>query len=299
MFNQFALFLVFFLSQQLSAQEVVQEIEGFGRIDWTKQVIFATGVGIPDSSLPQNVQKTSAIESAKKQALLNMMEIIKNITITSEETVQNLLNNNSFLEKKIEGITRNFRVKDIRHLSTGDTEVDVSYPIYGPLSDLFLPKSFGNGILMKISQPLCPCCGQPWPEGKPVPESINLIMPNVDIELDEEQKYTGLIIDARGLQLNPALSPKLLNENNNEIYGQSFNNRNYAVDIGVVGYINDISIAEQNNRVIDNPIVIKAKEACGTNNTDIIISNSDGLLIHAVASNFNFLERCRVIFVVD
>jgi hypothetical protein len=256
-------------------------------------------VGIPDSSLPQNVQKTSAIENAKKKALRNMMEMIKMIRVTSEETGQDLLNQNSVLEKKIEGITRNFKVNDIRHLSTGDTEVDVSFPLYGPLSDLFLPKNFGNGMLMKISQPLCPCCGQPWPEGKPVPEGVNLILPNVDIELDEEQKYTGLIIDARGLKLNPALSPKIVNENNNEIYGQSYNNRNYAVDIGIVGYLNDINIADQNNRVIDNPIVIKAKEIGGTHNTDVIISNSDGLMIHAVATNFNFLERCRVIIVLD
>ena len=116
---------------------------------------------------------------------------------------------------------------------------------------------------------------------------------------DISQKYTGLIVDASGLQLNPSLIPRILDENGNEIYCRFFVNRNYAVNIGMVGYLCDLEEARYNDRVKDNPIIVTALDISGINKSDVIVPNTDALLIHAAAANLNFLERCRVIFIVD
>lgn len=292
-----AILLTFFSVS--SSQDVVQEFGKTGSVNWSNQVLKATGIGAPNPNLPQGAQRAAAIESAKRVALRNILENIKGIAITSEVTIENAIIRDDVIFNRVQGVVRNFKVIDIRYMSTGDVEVDVEMPIVGALSDLLLPKKFGGGKFLKITQPLCPCCGQPWPEGKPVPEGTQLIMPTSNSNVTAAEKYTGLIVDARGLNVQPAMSPKIFDENMEEIYGELFINRMYAVEIGVVGYAKDSEAAKQDERVRNNPFTIKALKAHGTNNSDVIISNSDALMIHAIAEKFNFFQRCRVIFLID
>jgi hypothetical protein len=290
--------LLAFISTSFS-QDVVQDFGKTGSVNWSGQILRATGIGAPNAKLPQGAQRAAAIESAKRVALRNILENIKGMAISSEVTIENAMISDDVIYNRVQGVVRNFKVMDIRYMSTGDIEVDVEMPIVGAFSDLLLPKKFGGGKFLKITQPLCPCCGQPWPEGKPVPEGTQLIMPASNSELIEGEKYSGLIVDTRGLNVQPAMAPKILNENMKEIYGELFINRTYAVEIGVVGYAKDIDTAKRDERVKDNPVVIKAVNVSGPNNSDVIISNTDALMIHAIAEKFNFMQRCRVIFLVD
>ena len=95
------------------------------------------------------------------------------------------------------------------------------------------------------------------------------------------------------------MAPKLLNEQGEEIYGSKFVSREYAVDIGMVGYEKDIDRAAKNERVADTPLVVKGVQASGQNKTDVIISAADATKIHNYAANMNFLQHCKVMFVLD
>ena len=108
-----------------------------------------------------------------------------------------------------------------------------------------------------------------------------------------------MIIDTRGLHIQPALVPKIVNEDGAEIYGSKYVSRDYAVVIGLAGYENDMDRARMNERVADNPLIIKALEASGPNRTDVVIDNDDALKIHNAAANMNFLHHCKVMFVLD
>jgi hypothetical protein len=111
--------------------------------------------------------------------------------------------------------------------------------------------------------------------------------------------YTGLIIDATGLGIRPAMAPKIVDERGEEIYGSRFVSREYAVDIGMVGYDKNLNNARYNERVAGTPLEIKAIKAQGPNKTDVVISNADAMKIHNAAANMNFLQQCKVMFVLD
>jgi hypothetical protein len=111
--------------------------------------------------------------------------------------------------------------------------------------------------------------------------------------------FTGLIVDARGSGLRPAMAPKILDEQGNEVYGSGYVSREYAVQIGVVGYEKDINRAKSNERVTNNPMIIKGLKATGTNRADIVISNSDAQRVLAAAKNLNFMEKCQVMIILD
>jgi hypothetical protein len=75
--------------------------------------------------------------------------------------------------------------------------------------------------------------------------------------------------------------------------------RDYALQIGVVGYEKDLNRARANERVTNNPLVVKAVEVTGTHNTDIIISNQEANIIRASAQNLNYLQQCKVMLILD
>jgi hypothetical protein len=111
--------------------------------------------------------------------------------------------------------------------------------------------------------------------------------------------FTGLIIDARGTGLRPAMAPKILDEQGNEVYGSGYVSRDYAVQIGVVGYEKDINRAKTNERVTDNPLIIKGIKSSGSNRADLVISNSDAQMVLAAAKNLNFMEQCKVMIILE
>ncbi len=284
------------------SQGYVQQVGATGNVNWTQQVVRCTGIGAPNPDMPMAAQRAAALRAARSDALRNLLETIKGIYLTSETTVENAMVVSDVIRTRVEGAMRDFNVVDTRYMSTGDVEVDVEIPLTGVILNEMLPSSaqFGGGMLMTGGLLLCPVCGQPWPAGQPVPEGVTLIQAGEGAGTQSSSNlYTGLVVDGRGLGIRPAMAPKVLDNNGEEIYGSKFVSREYAVDIGMVGYEKDINRARLNERVADNPLVVKGIEAAGANMTDIIISNTDAMQIHNAAANMNFLQHCKVMFILD
>ena len=284
----------------LFGQGYVQQLGTSGNVNWSNQVVRVTGIGAPNPDLPMAAQRASALRVAKQDALRNLLETVKGINLDSETIVNNSMLVSDMITTRVTGAIRGFRVVDTRYMSTGDVEVDVEVPMTGVLMDAVLPQNFGGGILQTGGQPLCPLCGQPWPAGKPVPEGVTLIQSGQGAApAAGNTTYSGLVIDARGLGLRPAMAPRVMDENGDEIYGSRFVERDYAVNVGMVGYEKDMNRARSNKRVADNPLIIKGISASGPNKTDVVISNVDATTVHNAAANLNFLQHCQVMFVLD
>jgi len=110
---------------------------------------------------------------------------------------------------------------------------------------------------------------------------------------------TGLVVDARGLGVKPALLPRILDEREGEIYSIRQVKREVAVEQGLVGYAKDVSAAQRNVRVTDRPLLVKGIRASGKERTDVVIPDSDASMIRAAVTVSNFLEKSRVIIVYD
>ncbi len=292
--------LAFGLPAIAPAQNVIQSFGENQTVNWSNQVIQAVGIGSPNPDLPPAAQRAAAIRAAKLDAVRNILETIKGIYLTSETTVRNAMVENDVITTKVQGLAQNFKqVGEPRYMSDGSVEITVEMPITGGILDAVLPSQFGGGRLMTAGQMVCPTCGQPWPQGRPVPPGVQLQQVGGPTSPMANAVYTGLIIDCKGLGVRPAMAPKVLDEQGNEIYGSKFVSREWAVEIGMVGYDKDLMRARQNDRVANNPLVVKALQASGPNKTDVIISNADAALIHQAAANQNFLDKCKVMFIVN
>jgi len=290
------------LVASMAFAQYTQPIGDNGNVDWSQQKIKATGIGAPNPNSPPGAQRAGAITAAKSDALRNLLATARGMFLTSETTVNNAIVENDVIKTRVEGYMRGFTVVDTRYMSDQSVEVDVEVPLSG-IADAVLPQAFGGGRLIS-GQPVCPMCGQLWPEGKAVPPGVQLVNPGAGAGSQTATAatggaFTGLVIDAKGLGVMPAMAPKVVNESGEEIYGSKYVSREFAVKQGMVGYDKDVNAARSNQRVTNNPLIIKGLKAGGANSTDIVVSNADAQRIHAAAQSQNFLDKCRVMVILD
>ncbi|MEK6726005.1 MAG: LPP20 family lipoprotein [Deltaproteobacteria bacterium] len=121
----------------------------------------------------------------------------------------------------------------------------------------------------------------------PKPEKIDLSKVN----------YSGLIIDAREVEVKPALMPKVLNEKGEVIYSSANMQKEEAVKTGVVGYAKEVDAARKHPRVTETPIILAALKGSGEKKSDVIISGRDAQVITTTEPTLGYLKKGRVMIV--
>lgn len=265
-------------SAQMGRVGDVIESMGNGGVDWTTGMITATGLGAP----PENaVNRAQARAMAERAAFIvatrNLLEVVKGIRVDSATLVENFIVSSDVIKTEVSGFVQGAQTLKKQVNPDGSVEVLVGVKLQGDLLNSMIPKQTGGGT--------------PVPAPPPVQAQTPAPAP--------ASAYTGLIIDARGTGVRPAMVPKIRNEEGREVYGSAFVNRQYAVEQGMVGYLKDVAAAQANPRVTDRPLLVKALKTDGPNKTDLVISNSDAQVLHGMKENLTFLEKARVMVVLD
>jgi len=218
-------------------------------------------------------------------------EILKDYFYDSEITIRDFLMANPRVERKFNYFRPRLSSEEKQLLSDGTSVVEFRIPLLGEFLRLVAPKTGGG---LPLGGVCCPLCGQPWPENKEIPEGVTLV-PKEDNTLP---RYTGIIIDARRINLNPCLFLKVLDEENKEVYGPGFVDEDELVNNGIVQYTYSLKSAYDNERAGNLPLVINPLRSSGKNRSDIIISSLDAKRLHSSAHNLKLLNRCRVVVVL-
>ena len=257
-----------------SIKDVIEPAGASGKVDWTTGVITAVGIGAPPAQ-PANAAQARAMaeRAAQVVAYRNLLEAVKGVRVDSTTTVENFMVTSDVIKTEVSGIIQGAMVMDKKYMSDGSVEVTVGMKLSGALADTLLPRGLQT-----------PPAITPPPAGAPAAPA---------------QLYTGLIVDARGLGVKPAMAPKVLNEDGKEVYGSAWINRDYAVREGMVGYLKDPAAAQANPRVTDKPLMVKAQKVSGDARVDLVISNADAAMLQSASQNLSMLEKCKVIILVD
>ena len=116
-----------------------------------------------------------------------------------------------------------------------------------------------------------------------------------DYASSAEGDYTGLIVDCRGLELQPVMSPVIKNVNGTKIYGHKNLDIDRVIREGMADYISDI---ESVDRAGNNPLVVKAVSVENFNSNPVLtIPDSNRVLIENHATKF--LKDLKVVFLYD
>ena len=116
-----------------------------------------------------------------------------------------------------------------------------------------------------------------------------------------EAPYTGLLVDVRGLGLQPSIAPRVLSAVGHVIHGAATVDRRLAADYGVAGYDDDIDRAYKSERLggeAANPFVVRATGTAGRYSGDAILDNFDAAQVLQADEAGDFLRQGRVTFLL-
>ena len=114
----------------------------------------------------------------------------------------------------------------------------------------------------------------------------------------ESEPYTGLILDATGIDALPALVPVVVDELGDVVYGPAFVSREFAVSRGMCAFSATLETSRNDRRVGPHPLVIKALRTASSGATDLVISTADAARLRSSVDHLNFLKACRVSIVM-
>lgn len=246
-----------------------------GKLNWSTGQVSAVGKASPRGN--KEGANESVPGSARADASRNIIDILRQIKIKNTVTVDQYAAQNDIILAGIEKTARDAVLTEQYYSSALDVEIRIKTSIYGGFLQLVLPDDI---------------------------RQISKINTDIPAATDHEPKkqmgeipYTGLIIDARGLELEPILYPTIVSEQGNDIYSSLFISREFAVQYGVCTYVCSMDAALRGERIGSHPLVFKGLRKSGNENASIVISMADTKLIEKATERHLFLKECRVIIV--
>lgn len=231
-----------------------------GEVNWQGQVIKASGAGAPDMTAANAAQaRLGAERAALTDALRNLLAQVKGVSIDGSKKMSDAMEKDE-VRAKVEGTIRGYKVTNKRYFSDNGVEIDIEVPL-ALLTDLIDPDA--TQVLLASA---------------PTAEKTN----------------TGLVIDARGLKVTPALAPRLLDDAGKALYSIDSLSTDARKSTGVAAYVQTLEEANKSMKAGEKPLVIKASKATGA---DLQLGADDAKKLAAV--NTAFLAEGRVVIVLN
>ncbi len=254
-----------------------------GTIDWTTGIVQARGISAPVKKEAEKTPPNSlkALSEAKNDARLKLLETVKGIKIDSSHIVGDMAAGNKRIMFQIKDMVYDAtEIEQFRkYMTDGSVEVLLQMNLHGGFAQLVLP-----GEIQQI---------EGIKQIKTGPNSTAVIPNSVP------EAYTGLLVDARSIELHPALVFKILDENLEEVFGPAFVSREFAVQKGMAAYHTDSESARSDPRISDRPLTVKALRTDWPSRSDIVISNADASKLKSASDHLQFLKESRVVILLS
>lgn len=266
--------------------DLIQTVCG-GEINWTRATACARGVQAPSSGVGASCEeRQQAFEAALSKARQSLLEVVRQIRIFSGRHVGDMLARGTLPLENLRAMAADAAIADQQFLSDGTAAVTLEMSLHGGLAQLILPKE------IQPIDAIRPVSGKSRASDERDASTGSATPANTP-------EFTGLVVDARGISVTPALIPVIQDENGQQIFGPAYASREFAVQHGMSGFYRNLKTAQQSSRVGDTPLTVKGLRTTMPARTTIIISNTDAATIRSRSAHLDFLKQCRVVIVVD
>lgn len=284
--------------------------------NWENATITVVGNGIaPPDTVNAAQAKALAKRAATVDAYRQLAESVKGVNVTSESTVENMMVLSDVTTTKVNATIQGARILDVKYTQDGGCEVTMQVSIFG------VSGSLAEAVLPPNPQPTA----FPEPDASvaaSAPTTTTEVNVNVNVGTAAPQpavqtpaqkpvvtgtsaapapagkaagKYTGLIVDCRGLGLRPCMSPVIKNDKGNPIYGYKNLDSRKVIANGMASYTKDMGNAP---RAGANPLVVKAV-AVDNHNSNPVITTADANRVLIENGATGILDQTNVVFVRD
>jgi hypothetical protein len=205
--------------------------DGRTAVDWQDQLLKATGSGAPDMRASSPAQaRLGAEKAAQLDAFRNLLGQVKGIHVSATQTVGDQMAQEE-IRGRVEGVIKGYRVVKKRYFSDQGVELDVEVP----LSAISL-------AVFPAPADITAAAGQP----------------------SSGDRHTGVVVDVRGLGVQPMLAPRLIDEAGRLLYGLEVLSEAARKTTGAASWFKSMDAASRSRVVGDAPLVLKASRAQGS-----------------------------------
>lgn len=255
-------------------------------MNWEGQVIRATGAGAPDMKASSPAQaRLGAERAALLDAFRNLLSQVKGVQVDGTRKMDDVMQSNE-VRARVEGLIKGYKVVNKRYFSDNGVEIDVEVPV-AMLTDILDPDA--TQMLAVPATKTEPVKSVEKPAEKPAEKATEPVVAKV-----EDGTGTGLVIDARGLKLMPALMPRVLDEAGKPLYTVDSLSAEARKTTGVAAYVQSLDEARKSMKAGDKPMVVKAAKA---NGTDVLLPQDEAKKL--VSMNPPFLAQGKVVIVFN
>ena len=261
-----------FLFAQYTANNDILINTGAGRVDYTTYTIYADATA--DMVTDKVLQPESFLilqQQAEEETIKTLYDTLARVSINSDFTIYNLIENDKDLTEKIMDSLNNARL------------LGVSYPTRTSVKVLMALDIITNNLISDFIR------------------SVNSYKTEPIVTyFDAGKDYDSLVIDARNIGFNPSLFPTIYDEDGNAIYDIAYINKNVASTNGYITYSTNSYLTNENikNIIGTNPYNVVAWRTRGRLSGDLVIGNEDASIIMSGTKLKNALKNCKVVFII-
>jgi hypothetical protein len=221
------------------AEDAVSQTVGHGQVDWSKKTVTATGSGAPSLKAANvAVARLGAERAAKLDAYRNVLEAVRGVRVSGKQTAGEAADASPEVKARLEGVVQGFKTLDTKYYSDGGVDVVIQGPLDGVLASVG-----GAGAKTALALP--------------------------------DDGTSGVVIDAKGLGMTPALAPRMLDEQGNEVYAASMVAGDNLRRQGMTGWAKTLDAAKKDGRVGAKPVVFKAEKLWEAGSSDLVLAAAD------------------------
>jgi len=271
--------------------------ESLGRdvkVNWAVGYIEARGEGV----YPEGYRPAQARLMARRAAIVdaqrNLLESVKGVRVTAETRVRNFIVASDEVKSQVEGVIKGAII--VSEKDKGNSyEVIMRAPLNGIASEAIqaLKDPDDYGITPEEMRRLNP------PQTKVDIPTSPPSPPAPSIVADASKPYTGVIVDARGLGIQPCMSPKIRREDGSEVWGTLQVSPETALEYGIAAWLRDTKDLDHpliRKRIGTNPMFIRAIGVAGAGKGDAVLKAEDAQrLLDENRRGENFLDKLSVV----
>ena len=245
--------------------------------------ISAIGYGLP----PQNGNKILARRAAIVDAQRNLLERINGVQIDSETFMEDFTISSDVVRSQVSGLIKGAVITNEGENLDGSYYVELSVPMYGR-----------NGSIASVAIPALTANMQQRPFAS---ADVNNFTEQ-EVQALTSYEYTGVIVNAKGMDLERTFAPVIYDTDGRIIYGIQNLDKDLAITYGMVEYSESLEeVAGGNCRAGNNPLVINAVDVRGgknsVNKVNVVVSVEDGNKVLLANDKNGMLANCAVVFV--
>lgn len=283
------------------AEDYIEWVAANSGVNWTNGSAVAEGAGLAKPGTPPSLAKMMACRAALVDGQRNLLESLQGVRVEGITMVDKLMLESDLIKSSVEGTLKGAVMTSRRPQADGTCEVTLTAPIAGNFArDIYQTvlapnEQSSTPIKSAIQQALFSTIdyvlGAVASSAQANESDIDTVVAQLTRRLDALEammtdqkglpkagrgKPTGLVIDARGSNFIPSMSPKIRKLRAGVIY-PSISNQQALADRGqlVSLFTRDVETAQQHPIVGARPVVLKALRTWGDTRTEIVL-NSEG-----------------------